>query len=480
MNKIYISVLVLLAGLVTACNSLQEEPYGMIVPEEFYRNETDAGVAVIAAYNALISPNYYNGSMYLLSDVITDDTYPGNGSNQNANSIALDNYSFDASHEEFRKVWQACYTGINRANTVIERVPPIAMDTVRRNRLVAEAHFLRALHYFNLVRWFGNVPLLLSSTKNLNNLTVTRTSAKEVYAQIIQDLEVAQQGLPSTYGSGSLGRATNGAAMALLAKVYLTQGNWALAASKAKQVIDSATIKGTYKLFPSYKDIWNVNYQNSQEHIFSVQRGATLYSQAFVPANSNVVSGATSSGGVSVPETSFYDSFSDLDSRKKIAFATNWRSLDGTVKVYEPHIAKYYDPTYNNVYTNMPVIRYAEILLIYAEAVNEIRPGDAEAYNAINQIRKRARNGSTDPDALPDLQDLSQEEFREAVWQERRWELCFEGHRWFDLARTKQLVKVMQAQGKTNVKEAHLLFPVPQHEIAVNPNIAPQNDGYSN
>ncbi len=264
----------------------------------------------------------------------------------------------------------------------------------------------------------------------------------------------------------------------MFAKVLLTQKRWAEAAAKAKEVIDL----NEYMLIPDYADLWLVANQNGPEHIFSIQSKALVD----VPGRLTLQLMPISAGGNGnvLPEVDLFNTFSDEDYRKEVSFVTEFVDEDGNVIPYpewsvpQPHIGKYQDPGEPNnlsggdTNTNWPVFRYAEVLLIYAEALNEANGGPTEeAYVAINQVRNRAKLADVPP-------GLGQESFRETVLSERRFELCFEGKRWFDLVRWDIMVEAL-SDSRPNVREYHQLFPIPLSEVDVSREALEQNPGYS-
>ncbi|MCY7350634.1 MAG: RagB/SusD family nutrient uptake outer membrane protein [Cytophagaceae bacterium] len=482
-----LSVLTLL-GSVSACVSLVEEPEAFYSPVNL-SNEKGLLSLVNGIYNRLGEYEYYGRSNYIMNDMGSDDTDPG--TRGRSERVTIDEFTHDANNLSVADVWQNIYNCINRANNTIDIGAGMDLPAVRKAEILGEAYFLRALNYFNAVRYWGDVPLIVVSPKSLDDIDATgsakRTPVLEVYSQIVKDLMMAEQTLPLQ--QKEKGRATKGAAQALLAKVFLTQKQWTLAAEFAKKVMDSKQ----YTLVPDYANLWLVANENGSEHIFSLQAQASSlvnsrYTTAFRPGN------YTAGFAINLPMPDLYNSFKEEDYRKQISFLTRFTDpATGKVVLMDaftpatskgrPHIGKYNDPgpTANVVAnandTNYPIIRYAEVLLMYAEAVNEAGSPTPEAYAAINLIRARARNNN--PAALktlPDLAALDQAAFRQAVRQERRWELCFEAQRWYDLVRWDVLVPTLSPT-RPNVKAFHKLFPIPQAERDRNPNLT-QNEGY--
>ena len=476
MRKIILTGLTVFA--VSSCNVLEQTPESNFTPTNFYKNADDAKAAVSATYDLMNTAEMYNQVMWILQDQATDDSEWGGGrSTANQAKNDLDKYTFTPATSTFQSIWTAAYKAINRTNAVVGRVPAISMDETLRNRLVAEAKFMRGFYYFTLVRLFGDVPLVLTETTSLNDLQAPRAAANDVYAQIVSDFTEAASILPTTYTGADAGRATKGAALAFLAKVYLTRGEWANASQKAKEVMDL----GVYSLWANYADAFAIANKNGKEAVFEVQAlgggfGEGSFMQGYMRPNFDRVNNTAGFGDDPVTKN-LYETYTAQDLRRDVNIrlysATSTPAAPASVD-YPAYVFKYRDPSAtangegNN---NFPIIRYADVLLMYAEALNEQGAGNVEAFTAINKIRTRAGLAEL-------LVSTSQSEFREAVLLERRLELAFEGHRWYDLVRTKRLVTAMKAQNPTIVvSEKNFLYPVPQTERDVNPNLT-QNQGF--
>ena len=399
---------------------------------------------------------------------------------------ALGTETYIPSNSRVQKVWQQLYFGINRANVAIDNIPAIQMDTTLRARLVRESKFIRALLYFNLVRLYGDVPLILHNptSTNISTLLISRTSSDSVYSQIIADLKDAAN-LPKTYGTADLGRATSGAAHSLLAKVYLTRKDWADAITQLNNVINGGY---GYALFPNYYDAFQKATKNGVEHIFSVQfetnlgeANSTQYlSESFTSFN-------TGTFPIDIPaDSSVYKLFSANDTRRAVTFYnTVYNAATGQNVVfnnaYTPYFNKFVDYSLSPLSSqslsavNYPVIRYADVLLMYAEALNETNETPtADAYNAINQVRTRAHIANLTP-------GLNQSDFRDSVFLERRKEFIQEGHRWFDLVRQGGTVLVdalHKLPAKSAASAKNTLFPIPLIELQQNSKLT-QNPGYN-
>jgi tetratricopeptide (TPR) repeat protein len=396
----------------------------------------------------------------------------------------LATFSHSSQNNSLLETWQMHYKTINIANIAIERIPSINMDATLRTRLVNEAKFLRGLMYFNLVRLFGDVPLV---TKEVEDLKPARAPAAAVYDLIISDLSAAE-GLPLDYAAGSgKGRATSGAAKSLLAKVYLTRKEYDKAAAKALEVINS----NQYQLWEDYANVFKLSSRNGKEAIFSVGFGDGGGAISFWEVGQFNVrllprelteEGVENSQGWQIPTMHLYNSYDADDRRRSVTFVTEVRNRNGSTTQIRPYIQKYWDrvaePKANGSFNDFPVIRYADVLLMYAEALNELG-NSATAHEYINKVRRRARfNGTTYLNVLPDYVSLSKEQFRTAVLDERRKEFVAEGHRWFDLARTGTLQTLVPLAKPGVVPQAkHYVMPLPQRERDLNENLD-QNEGY--
>ena len=358
------------------------------------------------------------------------------------------------------------------------------MDEQLKSRYMGEVHFIRGLMYFELVRLFGDVPLLTTPTVDLSGLTLERSPVAEVYAQVLEDLQIAESRLPFLYTGADIGRATKGAATGYLAKVYLTLGQWEQAASKAREVMES----GVYILLDDYADVFKIANNNSREVVFATQftfNNDAIWETSQFNVRTLPLALNRNSLSWEIPTLDVYSAFNPLDRRHEVTFRTSFQESDGTVVTFVPHIFKYWDqeaePNASSGGNDFFNMRYSDILLMYAEALNESSGGPTqEAYDAINQVRERARfaDGEIRP-VLPDLEGLSQVQFGEAVWLERRFEFVWEGQRWFDLVRQGRLKEVVEgAKGDVTVEiPKHNLFPIPQRERNINPNLT-QNPGY--
>lgn len=467
------------ALLLGGCDDmLTETPDDFLSPENFYQTASDAEAAIVSAYAPLVSTDLFKASLWRPL-IISHDLGIVGPFEENASIRQLSTLAITSDNRYIDDIWGGFYDVISRANTVIDRVPDIEMDETRRAGIVGEAKFLRALAYFYMVRLWGDVPLITSEEEASPD--IARTPAEQVYQQIIQDAQDAVQVLPL---EAEAGRASQGAALTLLADVYLALGEWQSAVDAAQQVIDS----GAYALVDDYLKPFLPAYENGPEHIFFLPaNGVAPLNNVFVRFMYPRELGTNQGGGFASlrPTDLHYESYLPGDYRHDVTFFTEGCNIRRECVTFPPHIYKY-RPTspvpMNNGDEDWQIYRYAEVLLIYAEALNELgRSGEAVQY--LNMIRARARNGTGDEN-LAEPADytgpMDQATVREVIFQERTWELAYEGKRWFDLIRRGEayfMEKMSRDPSATDLEPTDMLWPVPQAEIDLNPELE-QNPGY--
>jgi hypothetical protein len=384
----------------------------------------------------------------------------------------VDEFLVPATAECISNFWKNSYIGISRSNDVLDNISNVTGWTdAARDQYKGEAEFLRAFHYFNLVRQFGGVPLRLTSTQSPDAaLSKGRATVDEVYTAIIADLKDAADKLPASYAGSNVGRATKGAASTLLAKVYMTQKNYPDALTELRKVQGLG-----YSLLPNYADVFDPNKKNGAESIFEIQylgSQAGLYSTfmyIFAPYTSgSYVTGDIktsirgSGSGWNIPTQDMIDSYEAGDKRKDISMGAGYKDADSNF-VAIPYVKKY-----NHGFTdvgrtndNFPVLRYADVMLMIAECLNEQAfAAGGEAFTLLNDVRARAGLG-------PKTGVGSQDAFRDAIFQERKVELAFEDHRWYDLVRSGKAVEVMNAHG---VKQKAVSTLIPANGYQLTPN----------
>jgi hypothetical protein len=466
-------------------NFLEETPRDFISPENFPVSEGDAEMMLAGAMQTLYQERMYDRSLYFLAEASSDHTQPSALSGPRFDIGAFTHFS---DNEFIWRTWEACYIIINNSNVMINRLPDSEMSEQNKNRYISAAKFLRAFSYFHLVRLYGEVPLIAEPVQDFTSASaISRSPVSEIYQLIVQDLVEAEEFLPLEWAGMGVGRPDLGACKSLLAEVYITmagypikeQSMWANAANKAKEVIDL----GKYALLDNFADLWLVENSNSVEDIFSIQgrTETTNRSMMAVQTRPGNLPGGQAGWGMWHSTEEFLNTFDDEDERKSASFLTEFEDM--TYQSFprsQPYIKKYFDVGRENFLENnrrgpiyIPIFRYAEILLFYAEALNESNGGpNAEAYDAINQVRIRAG-------MVPLSEGLSQGAFREAVHQERSFELAFEAKRRYDVVRWERFMEVFSSfePSRNDVGPHHVIFPVPEREFLLNPNLG-QNPGY--
>jgi starch-binding outer membrane protein, SusD/RagB family len=439
-------------------DTLSLEPVNEVPAETAIVDAASAHAALLGAYDALQEDDgYYGGNFFFYGDLGSDivdhtgtfDTY-----------LEVDRHQTTADNGDVEEMYEDIYMGIHRVNVVIQKVPTITdLGETERDQILGEAHFLRALHYHNLVKYFGGVALRLEPPTSIDQSgEISRATVDETYAQILTDLDQAAQLITEDNGAT---RASRGAVWALRSRVLLYREQWA----QVLEAADSAESYG-YALASSYSDLFTPEGSSTPEDIFRLPFTATEFTNAgyyYGPDGRYEV--APSCSLVQAYDPAYEcgsDDYNPTDDRG----AWNVQIFDGY-----PYGTKY--PTAIGA-EDMHVIRLAEVILNRAEAL--ARTGQlAEAISEINRLRERANatpytlaGVASDP-AVPNDQEVL-----EAIWNERVLELAMEGDRWPDLVRTGRAVEVL---GLTPDEEHTLLFPIPQNETDVSPNVE-QNPGY--
>jgi hypothetical protein len=486
MKKFFQTCAIIFAAvLISSCNKefLEQLPEATRTTNTVYKTSSDFYTAIIGTYSTFKHNGLYgsagtSSALLNLGEVVSDNAdFGATRAVSNVSTFELEDFNFSLTNTYFSSAWTGHYIGIARANTILTRLPGASFDEPSKVRFEAEAKFLRGLFYFNLVRLFGDVQLVTTETTDpKDGYAISRTPASKVYEQIISDLMFAETSLPTSIAASEAGRASRWAAKALLGKVYLTQKEYTKAASKLNEVITSAQFNVTANTYASVFSN-TTSFATNKDMILAVQyksgqigQGSSIWS-ASLPWNVGGTAFGVSGGsgeGFMRPTADILAEYEPNDVRKAATIATSYQN--GTTTVNERHVVKYRQTgtIANEADIDFPVLRYADVLLMYAEALIEQGQTPA-AMPFINQVRTRA--------GLPNLAaTLSQAEARLAVEKERRLELAFEGHRWFDMLRTGRYLAIMTSKGYA-IKDFQKLFPVPQREIDLNPSLA-QNPGY--
>lgn len=452
--------------------------------ESFFNSEADYQDALIAAYD-LLQSTYIN---VMLGEIASDNTLAGGESATDVPGIQeIDDMIHTPVNQQLRDIWSWMYAGVNRANFILEFKDKT--DFPGKERVLAEATFLRAYYYFELVKWFGDVPLAVDKRFLFGEQDVVeRTPKAEVYAQIEQDLQFAAANLP--FVQNETGRVTRGAAEALLGKVLLFQNKF----SEAANVLEGLITNGPYDLVGDYSTIFENDNENNIESVFEVQYtdvegagfGCLQCSEGNVAVGFNGIRNYTgpifdSGFSFNVPTQEAFDEFEPGDVRRDVAILdiNTWAAQNPSVSFSEgfEHTGFYnrkYIALQGDLNTgdanltnpnNYRAIRFADVLLMAAEAFNRGNIDDTKAQQFLNRVRTRA--------ALPNI-TATGEALTTEIYKERRVELVGEGHRFFDLVRTGRAAQEIDGfqQGK------HELFPIPAIEIELAGNRWPQNPGY--
>ncbi|NJN34589.1 MAG: RagB/SusD family nutrient uptake outer membrane protein [Saprospiraceae bacterium] len=461
--------IVLIMGLCvfvfTSCGKdfLELNPQSTIAPETFYKTAADAVTAINGCYKSLAVGGQYASTFQILMEHRADnylDQDPSSGAGQN---FQINRFSDSLGNTNLYTAWVALYSSIFRCNTVLQAIEPIAMDVTLKNRIKGEASFIRALNYFNIVRFWGAAPLVTTTIDPTAASNLKRDAVSDIYAQIEKDLTFAAANVPETYPTAEVGRVTKGAAQGLLAKVYLYQKKFTNAKSTAEEIINGKR----FNLLPTIAEVFDPTRKYHAEILFAIRfaKGIAGQDHGYWYANTQII-------GL---DSTLFKAYDANDARRtQIEFARPTGNSN-----FMPR--KFIDiPVNNNAGNDFPIVRFADILLIQAEAANEVAysnittPGSAFAN--LNAVRKRAGLTELTAANLPD-----QAAFRSEIYKQRRLEFPFEGDRWFDMVRTGTAVAGIAASSKKQTIEAfRFLYPIPQQEIDIANNKAtfPQNPGY--
>lgn len=543
MKKIY-TILALGATMLfsSSCSDfLVEDVRGQENLDTYFQSEKDAESFLTGCYNAITYHGWWQvENFWLMSDMCSDDLWMGNTTQSQTDYISIAHYQgVGQSNGTISNYWQYRYKGILRCNIAIERIPEASiLDEVKKNRLIAEAKFLRAYFYFELVKNYGGVPIIDGFLLPEEIEGITRSTEAEVYEMVEADLKEVAEILPqrSKYSNADVGRATRGAALGLLGKAQLYQGKF----SEAKATLNTIITEGEYQLMDDFGKVWNVNYENNEESLFEVQNA---YDETYDLGGSlSIVSGNRSGGDQDgwawgTPTANLENAFIEAGDEvrlkwtiikhgaSEIAGEDNFAQLvdkqgnqngDGTYcvdpakhksarlnrKFYMPLATRPANYNQPKVPLNHIVLRYADVLLMYAEACNETND-DTNAQKALNEVRNRV--------GLPNV-TLTGNDLRKAIRAERRLELALEGHRLYDIRRwvddngKKVVCNIMGPNGSfvlwnTNQATADpyewenqyessdkgitfnenrdLVFPVPLYEITMSNGSIVQNPGWN-
>lgn len=484
MKKIYISIFVLSAYFFSGCSKdyLDVDQTESISTKDIALFNNDAGAAtfVTAIYSKFLDWNMTSFSWIGMSSIASDDADKGSSpGDTGSDKDLMDALTYNASSPSTSEIFAANYEGINRCNQALSIIPQLDQaDPALRARLLGEAKFLRAFMYFTLVKSYGGVPIIdhlpNPSSDEDRIMQLTRKTTAEVYSYIESDLNDAIAALPnkSAYAASEKGRASKGAAYALLAKVNLYQKNW-------QKVVDNCNLITGYSIVSDYASMFKLAGENDAESIFEIQGTGSTPAKGI--SGYSATQGARGAGGwgwgFNTPSMSLVNAYETGDVRKNATIIFAGTTLyDGRVVPTTVENPRYNYKAYSSAYTdgwetdvNIKYLRYAEVVLMKAEALNELGQ-TSTAIPLLNQIRTRA--------GLANTTAASQVDVRKAIWKERRVEMAFEHDRFFDLVRTGQAVSAFAIDGKTFVAGKHELFPLPQSFITQSNGLSVQNPGY--
>jgi tetratricopeptide (TPR) repeat protein len=476
--KKYILFAIMLIPFASCKDFLKLHPENQINASSFYKNANDFNTAMIGAYSGL--QQLYDYSVLALGELTTDNLYV-QWSSPTTSIQESDQVSITPTNDFVGALWSTCFTTISRANAILENIDNASISDDLKSQYKGEALFLRAYCYFHLVRFFGDLPIVKQTFKSPSEVAafdMTRKPVADVYAMIIDDLNNAATLLANVTGLGKE-RASTGAAKTLLGKVYLTQKNYPLAISTLKEVIDMQK----YSLATNYGSLFTNGNHNAAETIFEISYlsgnvgEGNDFSSFLTPAlfNMALFPGNMNGSGEMNPTKDAYDSYEPGDARRDATMGYPTPALGGGTEPFT-YGKKFVDFTVGvsgDGGVNFTALRYADVLLMYAEALNENNQ-TSEALTYLNLVRARAK--------LDPLSGLSKADFELAMERERRFEFMFEGQRWLDLVRTGRAIPVLNAYFTKlglafRVDEHKLLMPLPLREIEIDPRLT-QNPGY--
>jgi len=430
---------------------------------EFYNTSDDFISAINASYAGLQANGVYGRSYWVMFEMRSENTDQGPDATGLARQFAeINTFTENPLNEQITAAWIASYDVIANSNIILDRIESTQIESSLKERIKGEALFLRSLMYYHLAIAYGNIPLQITPYKQGEELM--QVNANEVYNQLIIDLKTAEEALPVSYPESETGRATKGAAATLLAKVYLTINQKPEAETVLRRIINNYN----YRLLDNYEDLWGVENENNDESIFEVQflSGGIGQGSSFTNDFSPSAFLQTGSGfGRNRPTDGLVNSFSTEDLRVEPSLGTSYINPEGEavlanyVKKYESDPQTEYDSDINFI-----VFRYADVLLMLAEAIGE----SPEAYELINEVRDRA--------GLEGLDENSPGTFEGKLLQERQLELAFENHRWPDLRRFGLEQEVFTTtEDVVDPSDVRELFYIPQRELDINPNFTQNN-----
>jgi len=485
--------------LISSCEGfLDKTDPTILVADKFYKNEVEIEQAVNGVYALL--QDYFNNH-WQFTEYISDNTtlqFNVGDRGQGPSLEALEYWQYNSGTGNISSLYNSSYYIIANINRLLDNLEKIEIDQEYKAQAIGQVKFIRAYIYFDLVRFFGDVIVVDTPVQTLEEaFLATRKPADEVYQFILADLQDAVQKLPEKYPTDQTGKATLGAGLTLLAKVYLTNKQYAESLATLNQIQPLG-----YSLLDNYAAVFDTNNKNHRESIWEIQylglntggvNSSFIYTFAPRLSNGSVINfPGQDGGGWNIPTNELIALYEPGDERKEASLQEGYfNQSDEWVAV--PFINKYNHEhdVRGSSDDNWPVYRYSDVLLMLAETINELSGPTGEAYEYINEVRRRA--------GVPSLSGLDKVGLRNAIIKERRIELAFENHRWFDLKRTHtnpELIELLRAHGRSElaspttdrggipfsagdyqIEEYQLLFPIPADQLRINPGVG-QNPGY--
>jgi len=491
-NIIYLVLVFTTIQVLSSCDSwLDVDPSDKYTAETFWKTEEHASAGLTGCYNGLLR---WRNLFSFEFDMITSNAMPYN---ESSGTHAIGKGEHMSTTSLIAELWKDCYQGIGRTNTFLDKIGGVTMDDDLRNRMIGEAKFLRAFYYLNLVDKYAGVPLITETPNAETQAFLPRDTKEAVVTQIVKDLTDAAPLLPNSYSGSDLGRVTKGAALALKARILLYNERWAEAAESAKGVMDL----GVYSLFDDYRRFFMESNKHNSEVIFNVESSLpdyeTTYDQTIFRLNrpaplKELVDKYLMTDGKSIKESSLYSADKPYENRDPrllysitcIGYPYNGKLITKEdvmttgfgMKKYTSYEDDVNIPLVERSAFNYILIRYAEVLLTYAEAQNEVNGPDQSVYDAINQVRKREGVN------MPEVEKgLSKEQMREVIRLERRIELALEGLYYSDILRWRTAEKENNGamHNSENVEvvkrsfrvDRDYLWPIPHNQTVLNPNL---------
>ena len=501
MKSIYAKIVLATAMFsAVSCVELDEAPVGVFAPETFFNTKKDAETALLGAYGMIATEALY-GRQYTCALEFRSDIVDIGNRGTAADRIQINDFNMDANNGMVRNIWVAWYQVVSATNAAIAGANSLGLPDEEINPLIAEGRFIRAFCYYHMVRFFGAIPYIdyyVNDPASVGN--ISKTSVSDIYDAVIEDFEFAKQWLPEKQTGDIRTRASKGAAATYLSSVYLTLGDYQKAYDEAKYVIDNKALFG-YTLEADFQNLYRAPIAASiKETIFAFdflgQTNSGNQNEDYMAPMTGVLN-YQAGFGVNVPSLAVYQKWDERDYRRKVSFEDTL-VVSGVKQPYtkfstpRPHIAKWRRFPGNSQADgrmsdhNYPDFRYAEVLLIAAEALTEVNNGpNAEAEGYVNQVRARARNWAGVASTFPEdvATGLTKDEFIDLVLEERKLELAFEWKRWHDIQRRQLGDEVFLGpdalEPRSNFSAARdYLFPLPATDLDINPNLKPNNPGY--